>query len=331
MQKLQPRVVSFGEQCAIIRENLAELCEKDEEWSDAARVLGGIDFESGMRQVDDQYKLGKYIKIAMLYLEDSDHINAEVYIKKSASLIGNCPDDALQLQYKMCYARILDAKRRFLEVAMRYYELSSLDKMEFGGKRVKEEDLEMALLASIKCTVLASAGPQRSRMLATLYKDERTSQLSVFPFLEKVFKERILQKEEVEQFASTLDPHQLARLPDGSTVLDRAVLQHNILSASKLYLNASIDQLALLLGVDPEKAETAAADMISEGRLKGSIDQVKGFIYFDSEINQLEEWDQQIQSACQSVNLIMDLIEKKELEIGMASSSDQAIAGPSNC
>lgn len=34
-----------------------------------------------------------------------------------------------------CYARILDAKRRYLEVAMRYYELSSLEKKEFGGKR----------------------------------------------------------------------------------------------------------------------------------------------------------------------------------------------------
>lgn len=101
LDKLQPRVVSFGEQIAIIRENLAELCEKDEEWSEAARVLCGIDFDSGMRQVDDQYKLEKYVKIAMLYLEDADHINAEVYIKRSAALIGDCQDDALQLQYKV--------------------------------------------------------------------------------------------------------------------------------------------------------------------------------------------------------------------------------------
>ena len=30
----------------------------------------------------------------------------------------------LELQYKSCYARILDAKRRFLEAATRYYDLS---------------------------------------------------------------------------------------------------------------------------------------------------------------------------------------------------------------
>ncbi len=33
----------------------------------------------------------------------------------------------LELQYKTCYARILDAKRRFLEAATRYYDLSQID------------------------------------------------------------------------------------------------------------------------------------------------------------------------------------------------------------
>lgn len=58
--------------------------------------------------------------------------------------------------------------------------------------RVSEEELEKALAASVTCSILAAAGPQRSRMLATLYKDERTAKLDVFPFLEKVYMERIL-------------------------------------------------------------------------------------------------------------------------------------------
>lgn len=37
--------------------------------------------------VDAEYKLEKNIKIAMLYLEDDDAINAETFIKKAASLI----------------------------------------------------------------------------------------------------------------------------------------------------------------------------------------------------------------------------------------------------
>lgn len=55
-------------------------------------------------QVDEHYKLAKYIRIAMLYLEDEDHINAEVYLKRAASLIGNSEDEEIQLQYKAsCY------------------------------------------------------------------------------------------------------------------------------------------------------------------------------------------------------------------------------------
>ena len=36
------------------------------------------------------------------------------------------------------------------------------------------------------------AGPQRSRVLAALYKDERAARLDVFPFLESVYLERML-------------------------------------------------------------------------------------------------------------------------------------------
>ena len=121
--------------------------------------------------------------------------------------------------------------------------------------------------------------PQRSRMLATLYKDERCAKLPLYAFLEKVFLERILQKAEVgaghtaiaaaikwparrfcgacsllatrlvpliyiratppqvESFAEGLVQHQVATLPDGSTVLERAVTEHNLEAASKLYNN----------------------------------------------------------------------------------------------
>ena len=56
----------------------------------------------------------------------------------------------------------------------------------------------------------------------------------------QVYLERILSQKEVEAFAKTLKPHQMALLPDGSTVLERAVVQHNIQAASKLYNNISL-------------------------------------------------------------------------------------------
>ena len=63
--------------------------------------------------------------------------------------------------------------------------------------QVSEQELVQALEAAVTCCILAAAGPQRSRVLANLYKDERTRTLPVFPFLEKVYLERILRREEV--------------------------------------------------------------------------------------------------------------------------------------
>jgi COP9 signalosome complex subunit 4 len=64
-----------------------------------------------------------------------------------------------------------------MKASMRYYELSQI-----VGEGERAEALQYAII----CAILASAGPQRSRMLATLYKDERSSKTEVYPILEKM-------------------------------------------------------------------------------------------------------------------------------------------------
>lgn len=66
----------------------------------------------------------------------------------------------------------------------------------------------------------------------------------------------------------------------GSTILNRAIIEHNLLSASKLYKNMKIVELGRLLGIEPIKAEKIAGQMISEGRMEGSIDQVESYVHF---------------------------------------------------
>ena len=63
--------------------------------------------------------------------------------------------------------------------------------------QVSEDELQEALTAAVTCCILAAAGPQRSRVLANLYKDERTRALPVFPFLERVYLEHILRRDQV--------------------------------------------------------------------------------------------------------------------------------------
>jgi COP9 signalosome complex subunit 4 len=85
----------------------------------------------------------------------------------------------------------------------------------------------------------------------------------------------------VKRFAELLKPHQLALLADNSTVLDRAVIEHNLLSASNLYNNITFAELGMLLEISSDKAEKVAARMIVEGRLEGSIDQIDLLIKFE--------------------------------------------------
>jgi len=296
LEKMQPRV-AFEEQVSNIREKLAKVYESEESWTEAAECLRKIPLDSGNRVLDDEYKVNIYVWIAQLYLEDEEAVQADVYLNRAAVLIHGCKDPMLQLRYKVCFARILDSKRKFLEAAGRYYELSQI---------VGEQERMDALKFAVTCAILAQAGPQRSRMLATLYKDERSSKLDIFPTLEKMFLERVLRKAEVQKFAEGLKEHQMAKLGDGSTVLERAVIEHNLLSASRIYNNITFDELGALLEIPPARAEEIAARMMVENRLNGSIDQIATLIKFETEGGSLNLWDKHIEAACHTVNNVME-------------------------
>jgi len=303
LEKIQPRVVAFEEQVSVIRVNLADLYESEEEWREAAKILIAIPLDTGQRVLEPEYKVNIYVKIAQLYLEDDESVQAEAYINRAAEVMHQIRDDVLKLRYKVCFARIMDYKRHFMKAAMRYYELSQI---------VGEQERMDALQYSVICAILASAGPQRSRMLSTLYKDERTSKLGIYSILEKMYLERILRKPEVEKFAKELKPHQMATLGDGSTVLDRAVIEHNLLSASKLYNNITFAELGSLLDIAPEKAEKVASRMMVEERLRGSIDQIEGLIVFEYHSHDaLTQWDNRIAGACNYVNKILEIMGQK--------------------
>lgn len=50
-------------------------------------------------------------------------------------------------------------------------------------------------------------------------------------------------------------------------MLEKAVVEHNLLAASRLYNNIYFEELGRLLGVQPGKAERIASRMIAEKRL----------------------------------------------------------------
>ena len=283
LEKIQPRAVSYEEPLMKMCEFLSHLYQQQEAWSDAANTLARIDLESGMRVVDSGYKIGKYVKIARFYLEDGDVAAADTYIKKASSLLSSsAPNQHLTMfEYQACFAKVLDHKRKFSEAASKYYDLSKL-LLETSTTDSMWLTQQETLDSSIKCAIMASAGPQRSRMLSTLYKDERSETSSLYSILEKVFLERLLLAKDVEAFSQTLEQHQLAMINDGqaTTVLDMAVIQHNLEACSKLYTNITFSSLAKLLQIPKEKAQKIVATMIIEGRLPAEIDEIEDLVIF---------------------------------------------------
>ncbi|XP_055921922.1 COP9 signalosome complex subunit 4 isoform X1 [Eupeodes corollae] len=306
LDKVQPRVISFEEQVAGIRQHLADIYERNQNWREAANVLVGIPLETGQKQYTVDYKLETYLKIARLYLEDDDPIQAEAFINRASLLQAETQSEELQVLYKVCYARVLDYRRKFIEAAQRYNELSYRSIVEEGERMT-------ALKKALICTVLASAGQQRSRMLATLFKDERCQHLPAYSILEKMYLDRIIRRSELQEFEALLQLHQKASTLDGSSILDRAVFEHNLLSASKLYNNITFEELGALLEIPAAKAEGIASQMITEGRMNGHIDQIAGIVHFENR-EVLPLWDRQIQSLCYQVNSIIEKIAAAEPE-----------------
>ena len=74
----------------MLREGLAKLYQEEQLWSRAAQMLAGIDLDSGIRVLSDEYKLQKCVQIATLYLEDDDALNADMFIKKASFLLAAC-------------------------------------------------------------------------------------------------------------------------------------------------------------------------------------------------------------------------------------------------
>ena len=306
----QTRVASIEEQDSQIGEILAQAYESEEDYTAAARALQGIILDSSQRIVTDDAKSKLWIRIVRYYLEDGDTTNAETFLNRIKNLPNKIQDHETRLYFQLSQARILDARRRFLDAAQEYFNVSLVTGVDEGDRLT-------ALSAAIRCAVLAPAGPQRSRSLSRLYKDDRASSVGEFSILEKMFLDRLLNAEEVAAFAKGLAPHQLAVTADGTTVLDKAVIEHNLVAASKLYENINVDALGAILGLHSsgdlsagEKAEAYAARMVEQGRLRGHIDQIDGVITFETgsddanSAKSLRQFDAGVQALAENVEKV---------------------------
>ncbi|CAM9449343.1 unnamed protein product, partial [Phaeothamnion confervicola] len=335
LQKLAAQPVAYDDAEHALRLDLFENLVADEQYKEAAAVLGALNLEGATgRSYDDADKAQIYVKIAEAYLQDDLADKADAFVTRASGVMGGVADVALQLRYRTTSARVLDANRKFLDAALRFHELSQT---QHG---VVQEDLLELLGLAITCAVLGKAGAQRSRILGTLFKDERLrllEQLRSFSthaqVLTKMYKEQILRTQEMEVFEKSLADHHKATAGDGLTIPRRAVVEHNMVAAGRIYDNIGFVELGALLELSPAMAEKVAARMIAEGRLHGRIDQVAGMLHFfegggggggSGGDRLLHGWDERIAALCQRVNLAHDAVATVYPHIAEA-----AVAAPS--
>eukprot|EP00177_Eucheuma_denticulatum_P003706 GFKZ01006707.1.p1 GENE.GFKZ01006707.1~~GFKZ01006707.1.p1 ORF type:complete len:421 (+),score=65.05 GFKZ01006707.1:269-1531(+) len=309
-RRTNTRIFAFEADLINIRDRASTEYENRGQWEQAAEQLTRISFDS-MVSAPNNGMLRYNLRIARLYISAGMTIRAESYINRSNSQIAHCLNQGLLLEHRVCQAKILDAKRKFEDAAMKYYQLSQHPQSAYVlDDSATQPESSHALIQAVKCAILAPAGPRRSRVLAILYNDERSRSLDIFPLLESIHMGRLLQTKQVDSFRPTLLPRQMATNSDGDSVLDRAVLEHNLLAASRLYMNIHFTELGVLLGIPASKAEKIAAAMIYEKRMNATIDQVEGMLEFSAMApsHEIERWDGHIANLCSAVDDCVEAI-----------------------
>lgn len=303
--------VSYDEDETKIREELADAYKAKGDFKKACLVLSAINLESASRNLSNDKKAEILLKITEFYLENGDEVTAESFNSKASNFVDDCNDVAYRLRNRVCHARILDYKGEFLQAARAYYSLSS--ETTLG---IVESDLLNLLERSITSCILAKASPQRSMMLATIYKDERSKPLTNFDMLQKMFMQRIIRKPDTEKFSKLLQEYQKYKLNSGFSVLENAILEHNIVAISKIYNNIKFNDLAELLEIPVAEAEVLIATMVQEKRFEATLDQLSGVVEFEKIDAGLTVWEGQVELLCQSVEKLVEDIGKKYPETG---------------
>ncbi|KAL3082695.1 hypothetical protein niasHS_010497 [Heterodera schachtii] len=294
LTQLHARALAYEEQSTQIRMILANALERDRQFDQSARTLMGIPIETGQRGYRHEFKMELYLRITELFLEADNVEEADRHVKRASLLQQDVKEEALVIKYKALYARVLDRQGNFTEAAQRYHELSLKPGLIPSEKR-------QVLQNALTCTLLAAPGTQRNRLLNTLFKDERCQQLVGHSLLKNMYLERLVKGPELTEFELSLCPHQRLLDAEGVSILQRSVLEHNILAASRLYANISFDGLGQLLGIPAAKAEKVATQMISGEKVQGAIDQLERTVSFEVPDSSNGGADSQIASICELV------------------------------
>lgn len=146
--------------------------------------------------------------------------------------------------------------------------------------------------------------------MGLLHKEERVKSLQFYDVMSKFFNGEIIRQAHVKDFRNSLEEHQNVQGTDGYTVLDRALIEHNIVIISRIYMNITFKELGNFLGITPAQAEETVAKMVGEKRIEAVLDQANELVEFEEEGKQQQTYNAQIKAACDNVDELKEDILK---------------------
>jgi tetratricopeptide (TPR) repeat protein len=111
---LEQRAVAFEEHIAILRTNLADFLEQNNEYLEAAKCLGQIPMEGSIPKTDEE-KAKHWVHIAHLYLAEDKSEYAETWTNKASQVLDRVTNLNIKLKYQYCFAQI-QARREFQRI-----------------------------------------------------------------------------------------------------------------------------------------------------------------------------------------------------------------------
>jgi COP9 signalosome complex subunit 4 len=269
---IAPRANIFNREEAVFRRELAEVLDATKDTDGAIKLLIGITYDANE---DDQVekKVEDYLRLAEMYHDKEDSTQAEVYVNRVAHIIYKVDKRETQLRYNLASTKCADSKREFVRAAQGYYNLST----EQG---IDAEVAPQMYHKSLVCTILSPAGPRKDRMLALLVNDDRAKLNPHYNLLQKMATGGLIKREFAKAFEDALEVHQKVKFSDGYTVLDKALIEHNITVLSRIYTNITFSELGIFLGISATQGEKIISKMISERRVHAVLDQLHELVEF---------------------------------------------------
>ncbi|CAM9021485.1 unnamed protein product [Wickerhamomyces anomalus] len=287
--------------------NLTSIYESHDQYSKALDTLKTLQIDSLVQDFEDllsfqKFKVEVNTRIAKDSLKIDDFENAEAYISRISPILSelesNGVDDLILNTYKISVETMVKVGK-WSDAATK---LLILDKEQFD-------------IPTLKYAILSQHDSLKARLLNNIVESSHILQnvldtpLSII--FEKMYDQRIIYYDDFLQVLEYyLETNDLGLSKDYiSQALSKALVENNLIAASKIYDNCSVKNFAEILQLDEAYVEEIAANMIRDQRLDALIDDINIVIEFNSQKRSpLKEWHGHMIESCTILDKIVDKI-----------------------